>query len=115
MKTTLKWDCLLRGVKGFMGIGAGFLAASFAFVVKAWLVREQAQLGEVLLWLYLAAWGKVLAIGVVGTFLILVIVRALRTCQERNGLHLNGGSRKNIRMTKQLTVERVHAGGARHS
>ncbi len=115
MKITRKWNCLLRGVKGFLWATGGLILMSLALGYKAWLVREQANLGEILFWLFLAEGGKVLAIGVVGVFLILVLIRALGTCQERKPSLLLGGSRENIRLRRSLTVGRVHAGGARHS
>lgn len=115
MKTTRKWDCLLRGVRGFIWATGGLIFMSLAFGYKAWLVHEQANLGEILFWLFLAAWGKALAIGVGGLFLILVIIRALRSCQERKASLLLGGSREQSRMPRSLTVGRVHAGGARHA
>jgi hypothetical protein len=113
MKTTRKWDCLLRGASGFIWATVGLIFVSLALGYKAWLVHEQANLGEILFWLFLAAWGKALAIGVVGLFLILVIIRALRTCQEK--ILSSEGRRENIRIPRSLTVGRVHAGGARHS
>lgn len=99
MNNALKSDCLFRGVNGFILVGVGFLAVSFAFSIKVWLMGEQAQLGEVIFWLFIAAWGKALAIGVAGLFLILMIVRALRNCQERKGSLSIGDSRENFRMT----------------
>ncbi len=98
-----KWDCLLRGVKGFLSVTAGLIFVSLALGYKAWVVNEQAQLGEVLLWLFLAAWGKVLAVGVMGVLLILMIVRALGNCQERKAVHFIGDNRKNVRMPRSLT------------
>ena len=82
MNNTLKWDCLFRGGNGFVWVGVGFLAVSLAFSIKVWLMGEQAQLGEVIFWLFLAAWGKALAIGVVGFLPVLMIVRALRGCKK---------------------------------
>lgn len=115
MKTTRKWDCLLRGARGVIWATVGLIFVSLALGYKARLVHEQANLGEILFWLFLAAWGKALAIGVVGVFLILVIIRALRTCQERKVSLLLGGSREHIRIPRSFTVGRVYAGGARHS
>lgn len=71
---------------------------SLALRYKAWLVHEQADFGEILFWLFLAAWGKALAIGVVGLFLILVIIRALKNlsrkksffCRERQAGKYSG-------------------------
>jgi hypothetical protein len=82
MKPTRKWDCLLRGVTGFLSVTVVLIFVSLALGYKAWLVHEQADFGEILFWLFLAAWGKALAIGVMGVFLILMIVRTMRTCQE---------------------------------
>lgn len=115
MKITTKWDCLLRGGKGFLFVTAGLIFVSLALGYMAWVVREQAQLGEVLLWLFLAAWGKVLAVGVMGVFLILMIGRALGNCQERKAVHFIGDNRKNVRMPRSLTGGKVLAGGTRHS
>ena len=115
MKTTRKWDCLLQGARGFIGATVGLIFVSLALGYQAWLVREQANLGEILFWLFLAAWGKALAIGVVGIFLILVIIRSLRTCQERKATLLLGDSREHIRMARLLTAGRAHAGGGRHA
>ena len=114
MKNTLKWDCLFRGVNGFVWVGVGFLAVSLAFSIKVWLMGEQVQPGEAIFWLFLAAWGKALASGVAGIFLFLMIVRALSSCQERKGSSLMGGSRENHRTTRLLTGGRVYAGGVRH-
>jgi len=98
MKHALNSDCLLRGVNGFILAGIGFLAVSFAFSIKVWQMGEQAQLGEAIFWLFLAAWGKALALGVVGLFLILMLVRALWNCQEKKFLPI-GDSRENFKMT----------------
>lgn len=115
MKTARKWDCLLRGVKGFLSFTAGLIFVSLALGYKAWLIHDQADFGEILFWLFLAAWRKALAIGVMGVFLILVIIRAARTCQERKGFQVARGSRKNIMMIRSLMGGRVRAGGTRHA
>ncbi len=115
MNNTFKWDYLFRGVNGFILVGVGFLAMSLAFSSKVWLMGEQAQLGEVIFWLFLAAWGKALAIGVVGIFLVLILVRALRNCQERKGSLSIGVNRVNFRTTRSRTAGRGYASGARHS
>jgi hypothetical protein len=114
MKNALKWDCLFRGVNGFLWVGAGFLTVSLALSTKVWLMGGHAQLGEVIFWVFLAAWGKALAMGVVGFLPVLIFVRASRICQERKSSYLIGGSRENFRTTRSLPGERAYAGGVRH-
>lgn len=115
MKTTRKWDCLFRGVKGFLLVTAGLIVLSLGLEYKAWLVPEPVNLAEILLWMYLGAWGKVLAIGVMGAFLILMIVRALGACQGIKGVHFIGNNRQNVRMPRSLTGGKLLVGGTRHS
>ena len=115
MKNTLKANCLFRGVNGFLWVGTGFLAVSLALSTKVWLMGGHAQLGEVIFWLFLAAWGKALAIGVVGFLPVLLFVRALGSCQEKDGSYFIEESLENDRMRRSLTVGRPIIGGGRHS
>ena len=82
--------------------------------VKVWVMGEHAQLGEVIFWLFLAAWGKALAIGVVGFLPVLMLLRALRGCQERTGSSFIGRSRENENVPRLLMAGRASVGEGRH-
>jgi hypothetical protein len=92
MKNTLKSDCLFRGVGVVLVVTAGLILVSLALGAEAWVVHEQATLGEILLLLFLATWGKALAIGCVALFAVIVLVRAGTTCrkEEWSQVHQRG-------------------------
>ena len=81
MKNMLKWDCLVRGVGVFLWVTVGLLLGSFALGAWAWIIQEQASLGEILFLLFLASWGKAFAIGCAVLFAVIMLVRIKTSCR----------------------------------
>lgn len=81
MISTMRWDCVFRGLDSFVGLVAALILLSLGLEVYALQLEKQADLAGVLLLLYLAAWVGVAAIASLSLILGSVLVRLTTNCR----------------------------------
>ncbi len=81
MDSSMRWDCLLKHVEGFVGIVVVLLLIGLGVELYVRLIQEQASFAGLLLLQFLASWIHVVGVACLALIPVWVLVRARMSCR----------------------------------